>query len=179
MKSTLYICMIGIALIGYAAAQDSSPDEKAATQKLGARLGKWRSEGKSFDTPYTKGGKLTGDLDCIWSPQRNFVICETLSTDFSGNHKRLTVYSYNARKKNYDIRTMVGPGMTPWHAIFTIDGDIWTVTSSNQAKDKKVEFRTIVDFSSPGVERSKTEYSDDGGAHWTVMLQSTVNKIAD
>ena len=179
MKPTLCICIIGLALIGYVAAQVSSPDEKTATQKLGAFLGKWRTEGKLFDTPYSKGGKLTGDLDCTWSPQRNFLTCEQLVTDPNGNHKRLSVYSYNEREKNYDIRTMVEPGMPPWHAIFTIDGDIWTITSSNQAKGKKVEFKTVVDFSSPGVERSKTECSDDGGAHWVVMMQSTANRIAD
>lgn len=142
-------------------------------------MGKWRSEGKFFDTPDTKGGKLIGDMDCIWSPQRNFLICEQLSIDSSGTHKRLSVYSYNAREKNYDIRTMVEPGMIPWHATFTIDGDIWTFTSSTQSRGKKVEVRTIVDFPSPGIKRSKTERSDDDGAHWMVMVQSTANRIAD
>jgi hypothetical protein len=179
MKPILCICIIGLALIGCATAQDSSPDEKAATQKLGALLGKWKSAGKFFDTPYTKGGKVTGDVDCTWSPQHNFVICEQLVNDSNGEHKRLTVYSYDKREKNYDIRTMVEPGMPPWHAIFTIDGNIWTMTSSNQVKGKKVEYRTIVDFPSPGVQSSKTECSDDGGAHWMVTIQSTSNRIAD
>ncbi|HEY2114096.1 MAG TPA: hypothetical protein VGJ51_03350, partial [Candidatus Angelobacter sp.] len=164
---------------GNAAAQDSSRDEKAATQKLGALLGKWRSEGKFFDTPYSKGEKLIADLDCTWSPQSNFVICEQLVTDHNGKHKRLSAYSYNEREKNYDIRTMVEPGLPPFHAIFTIEGKIWTITSSRQAEGKKVEFRTIVDHSSPGVQLSKTEYSDDGGAHWMVMLRTTANRIAD
>jgi hypothetical protein len=178
MKRTLCIFIIGIALIGYAAAQDSSPTEKAATQRLEALVGKWRSEGKFFDTPYSKGGNVIGDLDCTWSPQHNFVICEQLVTDPNGKHKRLSVYSYNERKKNYDIRTMVEPGMPPWHAIFTVEGDIWTCTSNIQPKGKKVEVRTIADNSSPDVHLSKTEYSDDGGIHWMVMIQSTTNRVA-
>jgi len=178
MKQTLCICMIGLALIGYAAAQDSSPDEKAATQKLDALLGKWRGEGKFLDTSQTKRGNVTGDIDCTWSPQHNFVICEQLVTDRNGKHKRLSVYSYNEKEKNYDIRTMVDPGLPPFYAVFTIQGDIWTITSSNQAKGKKVEYRTIIDHSSSDVQLSKTEYSDDGGAHWTVMLQVTTKRIA-
>lgn len=177
MKPTLCICIIGLSLVGYSLAQ-GTPDEGDATQKLGPLLGKWRSEGKFVDTPHTKGGKLIGDLDCVWSPQRNFVICEQLVTDPNGKHKRLSVYSYNERAKNYDIRTMVEPGMPPWYATFTIEGDIWTTTSSNQVNGRKVEFRTIVDFSSPGIQLSKTERSDDGGAHWMVMIQSTAHRIA-
>jgi hypothetical protein len=40
------------------------------------------------------------------------------------------------------------------------------------------QIRTINDFSVPGTESFKTEFSDDGGAHWIVTLQGTAHKVA-
>jgi len=160
------------------AAQTSATDQQAATRKLGVFVGKWQSEGAFLETPYSKAGKVSSNIDCGWSPQGNFLICEQLITDSGGKHTQLSIFSYNSKDGNYTISSMAGAGKQPWNGTVTINGSIWTYPGGYEADGKKVEIRTINDFSVPGTESFKTEFSDDGGAHWIVTLQGTAHKVA-
>jgi hypothetical protein len=71
---------------------------------------------------------------------------------------------------------MAGPGKQPWNGTVLIDGALWTYPGN---KADKVWFRTINDFSVARTEMFKTEFSEDGGTHWTTMLQGTARKVAD
>ena len=168
--------------IAVALAQTTSPaatDVAAATKKLGVFVGKWKSEGNFFDTSFSKANHVTSQIDCRWSPQGNFLTCEQQITDNDGQRIQLSIYSYNSKDGNYTISSMAGPGKQPWNGTVVINGDIWTYPGGFEAKGKKVEVRTINDFSTRGVEQFKTEFSDDGGAHWTKMLEGTARKIAE
>lgn len=167
---------LAIATSPLALAQTSGTDEQLATKKLGVFLGKWQGEGEFFDTPYSKAAKVSSTIDCSWSPQRNFLICEQLITDANGKHTQLSIYSYNAKDGNYNITSMAGPGRQPWNGTVIIKGAIWTYPGGYEADGKKVEIRTVNDFSVPGTESFKTEFSDDGGAHWVVTLQGKAHK---
>lgn len=177
-KLTASILVLVISILGLSLAQTTSADEQAATRKLGVFVGKWHSEGAFLDSPYSKAGKVTSNIDCAWSPQGNFLICEQLITDSSGQHTQLSVFSYNSKDGNYTISSMAGPGKEPWNGTLIINGNIWTYPGGYEANGKKVQIRTINDFSVPGVEGFKTEFSDDGGAHWTLTLQGTGHKIS-
>lgn len=177
-KSFFLIAVAAVAISTLAPAQTNSTDEHAATQKLGVFVGKWHSEGAFLDSPFSKAGKVTSNIDCGWSPQGNFLICEQLITDSSGQHTQLSVFSYNSKDGNYAISSMAGPGKEPWNGTLIINGNIWTYPGGYEANGKKVQIRTINDFSVPGVESFKTEFSDDGGAHWILTLQGTAHKIA-
>ena len=166
-----------ISLIGLGVGQTSS-DEQAAAKKLGVFVGKWESEGTFFETPFSKAGKVSSNIDCGWSPQNNFLICEQLITDSTGKHTQLSIFSYNSKDKNYSISSMAGPGKQPWNGTLNIDGDIWTYPGGYEANGKKITIRTINDFSVPGVESFKTEFSDDGGAHWVTTLKGSAHKIS-
>src|SRR6185503_19575024 len=51
------------------AAQKTAVD--APVEKLGAFLGKWHTEGT-----FSNGGNVSSELECRWSPQRGYLICE-------------------------------------------------------------------------------------------------------
>jgi hypothetical protein len=42
---------------------------------------------------------------------------------------------------------------------------------------KKIQIKTINDFSKPGVVTWNTKYSDDAGAHWTLMNEGVDTKV--
>jgi hypothetical protein len=160
------------------AAQTSAPDkalDAAATKKLGVFVGQWKSEGSFAETPYSKAHNVTSDIDCRWSPLGDFLLCEQRITEPSGQHIQLSIFSYNSEKGNYTISSMAGPGKQPWNGTVVIEGTLWTYPGN---KEDKVWFRTTNDFSVPGTEVFKTEFSSDGGEHWTTMLQGTARKIS-
>jgi len=171
--------VIGIVISGICLGQSNSSDDQAATKKLGVFVGKWRSEGTRLETAYSHADKISSNIDCRWSPQENFLICEQQITDSSGNHTQLSIYSYNSNEKNYTISSMAGQGKQPWNGTVVISGNVWTYPGGFEANGKKVTIRTTNDFSVPGTETFKSEFSEDGGAHWTVMLQGTAHKISN
>ncbi|HKD13713.1 MAG TPA: hypothetical protein VKE71_04120 [Candidatus Angelobacter sp.] len=178
-SKTLLVIIIGVTLSGIGFAQAVSSDDQAATRKLGAFVGKWRSEATRLETAYSHADKISSNIDCRWSPQENFLICEQQISDSSGNHTQLSIYSYNSTEKNYTISSMAGPGKQPWNGTLVINGSIWTYPGGFEANGKKVTIRTTNDFSVPGTETFKSEFSEDGGVHWTVMLQGTAHKISN
>lgn len=164
--------------VGLFAFMQPGDDDKAATRKLGAFVGKWQSQGAFFDTPYSKAGKVTSSIDCGWSANGDFLICEQMITDSGGKHTQLSIYSYNSKEGNYTISSMAGPGKQPWNGTVIIEGNIWTYPGGFEANGKKVKVRTINDFSVAGTETFKTEMSEDDGAHWIITLQGTARKIS-
>ena len=74
---------------------------------------------------------------------------------------------------------MAGPGKQPWNGTLQINGNVWTYPGGYEANGKKIQIRTTNDFSVPGIETFKTEFSDDGGVHWVVTLQGTARRTSN
>jgi hypothetical protein len=160
------------------AIQGRAADEQDATRKLGALIGRWQSEGTVPETRFSHADKISSSMECRWSPQGNFLICEQAITTSTGKQTQLTVYSYSAMDGNYTFGTFAGPGAEPGHGTVMIKGNVWTYPSSYLGVDgKKNLIRTTNDFSVPGTDTFKTEFSDDNGAHWTTTLQGTAHKL--
>ncbi|HEV3254639.1 MAG TPA: hypothetical protein VG033_09540 [Candidatus Acidoferrales bacterium] len=170
----LFLATSATACFAQTTAPAHAPDLAAATKKLGAFVGQWKSEGSFSETPYSHKGKVTSDVDCRWSPQNDFLVCEQLITDPEGRHIQLSIFSYNSETGKYTISSMAGPGKQPWNGTVVIEGTLWTYPPD---KTEKVQFRTINDFSVPGTEVFKTEFSSDGGEHWTTMLEGKAKKL--
>jgi hypothetical protein len=144
------------------------------TKKLGAFLGKWELEGA-----FANGDKVSSKLNCQWSPQSSFLVCEQLVTMASGETRQLTIYAYNPKNNSYSYTTISEPGGKPSLGNVEIKGNVWIYDSSYQSDGKTTQVHNTNEFTDPKTEVFKIVTSDDGGAHWKPMLDGNARKIAD
>ncbi len=148
--------------------QQGLPPQSPELKALDAWKGRWTTHGKLYDTPYSHAGDITITMTCAWSAYGGYMICDHLITGPSGKRNDLSIYTYNEADKSYKFcgfdRTGV-PRATP----LTIEGRVWSYDSDEEEKGKKIHIKTINDFSKPGIVTWNTKFTDDGGAHWTLM----------
>jgi hypothetical protein len=169
MKSRpLLLAFLLAACSAWASAQADDP-----VKKLGAFLGKWQAEG-------TRGTeKITSAMECRWSSQGMFLVCEQSISMAAGDHRQLTVYSYNPKESTYSYVTIADPGAKPTSGRMEIKGNVWTYPFSFENNGKTIQIRTTNEFIDSRTEVYKTESSDDGGASWKTILQGTAHKVGD
>ncbi|HEY4678001.1 MAG TPA: hypothetical protein VIJ01_12605 [Candidatus Angelobacter sp.] len=177
------------------AAQSNSPQTKSAqaapmqaapappsasvedpTKKLGVFVGKWDTEGA-----FTSGQKTSTTLECRWSPQGSYLVCDQLvRMGAAGDHRQFTVYSYNSKSGNYSFTTLSDPGAKPMTGGITIKGNLWTYDDSSfESNGKTTVIRVTNEFTDAKTEVFKVVSSEDNGANWKVVLQGVAHKIAD
>jgi uncharacterized protein DUF1579 len=145
-----------------------------ATKKLGAFLGKWKTEGA-----FTTGQKTSTTLECRWSPMGNFLVCEQLVNLGGGEHRQFTVYSYDSKAATYGYTTLADPGAKPTSGTVEIKGNLWTYNSSFSNQGKTTLIRTTNEFTDPKTEIFKVSTSEDGGLTWKTMLEGKATKTAE
>ena len=170
------------------AAQSTSPQAKSAqtapataaapvedpTKKLGAFVGKWETEGA-----FTSGQKTSTTLECRWSPQGSYLVCDQL-VNMGGEHHQFTVYSYDSKSGKYSYVTLADPGAKPTSGGITIKDNLWTYDDSSfTANGKTTMIRTTNEFSDPKTEVFKVASSEDNGATWKIVLQGVARKVGD
>jgi Protein of unknown function (DUF1579) len=143
--------------------------------KLGVFLGKWQTEGQFTGSD----SKVQTTLECRWSPQGSYLVCEQLIHMGGEDHRQLTIYSYNAADNNYAYTTLADPGARPSSGRMEIKGNLWTYASSFENNGKVTHIRTTNEFTDPRSEVFKVESSNDGGATWKTMLQGSAHKTGD
>ena len=143
------------------------------TKKLGAFVGKWETEGA-----FTSGQKTSTSLECRWSPQGSYLVCDQL-VNMGGEHHQFTVYSYDSKTGNYSYTTLADPGAKPSTGGIVIKGNLWTYDSSFTANGKTTLIRTTNEFTDAKTEVFKVASSEDNGANWKIMLQGVAHKVAD
>jgi hypothetical protein len=154
-------------------AQDTQSDDP--TKKLGAFVGKWETEGA-----FTSGQKTSTSLECRWSPQGSYLVCDQIvRMGTAGDHRQFTVYSYDSKTGNYSYTTLSDPGAKPSTGGIVIKGNLWTYDSSFTANGKTTMIRTTNEFTDSKTEVFKVASSEDNGANWKIVLQGTAHKIAD
>lgn len=167
MKSVFYVLVVA-ACISLGVAQADDP-----AKKLGAFLGKWEAEG-------TMGtDKIASSLECHWSPQGMFLVCEQSIKMAAGDRRQLTIYSYNSKDSAYGYVTIAGPGAKPTTGKIEINGNVWTYPGSFENNGKTILIKTTNEFTDARTEVYKTERSEDGGASWKTILQGTAHKVGD
>lgn len=168
MRVKVALCVLVITICsGLGRAQADDP-----AKKLGIFLGKWKTEA----TFTGSDNKVTSALECRWSPQGAYLVCEQLVRMMGGDHRQLTIYSYNPKDGNYSFATISDPGAKPSSGTIQINGYVWVYSSSFEANGKTTQIRTTNEFTTPSTEVFKTESSDDGGATWKIILQGTARK---
>jgi hypothetical protein len=166
------IVLVAFLITGFTGASVAQTDDGA--KKLGALLGKWQSQGT-----FAGGDKVSASLECRWSPQGAFLICEQIVKMGAGETRQLTVYSYNSKDNTYSYTTIADPGAKPTSGAVDIKGNVWTYNFSYEANGKTVQIHNTNEFTDPKTEMFKVESSDDGGAHWKTMLDGKATKIGD
>lgn len=157
------------------AAQANTVQAEDPAKKLGAFVGKWETEGT-----FTSGQKTSTSLECRWSPQGSYLVCDQLvKMGTAGEHRQFTVYSYDSKTGNYSYTTLSDPGAKPSTGGITIKGNLWTYDSSFTANGKTTLIRTTNEFTDAKTEVYKVASSDDGGAHWKPVLEGKARKIGD
>ena len=157
-----------------AATPAGSSQSEDPTKKLGAFVGKWETEGT-----FTSGQKTSTTLECRWSPQGSYLVCDQL-VNMGGEHHQFTVYSYNSKAGNYSFTTLADPGAKPTTGGITIKGNLWTYDDSSfESNGKKTVMRVTNEFTDPKTEVFKVTSSEDNGATWKPMLQGVARKVAD
>lgn len=172
VKPLLYLLIVAASSsLGMAQTGDAAKTD--AAKNLGAYLGKWQSEA-------TRGAeKITAMLECRWSPQGVFLICEQSIKMAGGDRRQLTIYSYNSKDSTYSYVTIAEPGAKPTSGKVEIKGSVWTYPFSYENNGKTIQVRTTNEFTGPRTEIFKTESSDDGGATWKTVLEGTAHKVGD
>ena len=176
----LYAAQSNAALPSSAQAKPAQPTPTLATapsddptKKLGAFVGKWETEGA-----FTSGQKTHTSLECRWSPQGSYLVCDQL-VNIGGEHRQFTVYSYDSKTGKYSFVTLSDPGAKPSTGGIVIKGNLWTYDSSFTANGKTTLIRTTNEFTDPKTEVFKVTSSEDNGANWKVVLEGVAHKIAD
>ena len=145
------------------------------TKKLGAFVGKWETEGS-----FTSGQKTSTTLECRWSPQGSYLVCDQLVRMGAADQRQFTVYSYNSKAGNYSFTTLADPGARPTTGGITIKGNLWTYDDSSfESNGKKTVMRVTNEFTDAKTEIFKVMSSDDNGATWKIALQGVARKVGD
>jgi hypothetical protein len=143
--------------------------------KLSAFVGHWEGKGTYKDTAYSQASVVTSKEVCAWSAMGEYLICDqllSLSTD------QLTIFSHNKKEAAYSFCTLGNPGTAANCGAFNIEGTTWTFLNTLNNGKQKVTFRTTNIFDAPGHEKFKSEYSDDNGKTWKLMLEGEAHKVA-
>jgi uncharacterized protein YxeA len=159
------------------AAPTGGSQSEDPTKKLGTFVGKWKTEG-TF-TP--SGQKTSTSLECRWSPQGSYLVCDQLvNLDTIGDHRQFTVYSYDSKSGNYSYVTLADPGAKPTTGGITIKGNLWIYDDSSfNTNGKTTLVRVTNEFTDPKTEVFNVTSSEDNGANWKVVLQGIARKVAD
>src|SRR5579884_2616866 len=168
------VLAVAITALLFAGLHLSALQKDDATKKLGAFIGKWDTE-----ATFAGGDKATSSLECRWSSQGGFMVCEQIVHMGGAETRQMTVYSYNPKADSYNYTTVSVPGGKPSSGTVVIKGNVWTYDFSFDANGKTTQIRNTNEFTDAKTEVFKIISSDDNGAHWKPVMEGKAHKIAD
>ncbi|MBV9719408.1 MAG: hypothetical protein JOZ77_08810 [Candidatus Eremiobacteraeota bacterium] len=136
--------------------------------------GTWQSEGTFLDTPYSDPGSTSATTVCAWSVDRTFMICQQRVLLNGKPDADVAVYTYDPTQSAYRFYN-VRPAQST-SATITIDGNRIVYPFSFTDHGKNVTIRTLNVWENANTYKWRTEYSTDGGAHWTLMASGISRK---
>lgn len=155
------------------------PVQSAEDNPLLLYTGQWTSTSHMYDTAFSKAQDIAAKLNCTWTPDNEFLICDQVITMAGSTHSQLTVYSRDREKHAYVYSTFNSPGAHPNFSTLEVGARQLIYDGSAEQNGKKTLFRTTNTFSNAGDHYDFiAEYSTDDGAHWTKMLEGTATRIA-
>ena len=173
MRATNFLLLLILVLT--LCATQTAPQSDDPTKKLGAFVGRWKTEGAFTGS----GQKTSTTLDCRWSPLGSFLVCEQVVNMGGGEHRQFTVYSYDSKAGTYSYTTLADPGAKPTSGAVEIKGNLWTYNSSFETQGKTTLIRTTNEFTDAKTEVFKVTSSNDGGLSWKTVLEGKAQKVGE
>ena len=172
MRRHLVLILVTAGLMASAVQVRAQKADDDPVKHLEAFLGKWQTQGT-----FSNGTKVSSDLDCSWSPQKRYLICEQQVSMASGQSHQLTVYGYDLKSGKYTFATFQDNGSSPATGTLEIKGNLWSYDMTFGGNGKSTQVRTTNEFTGPGTEVFKVNVSNDSGASWTTTLQGAAHKV--
>lgn len=156
-----------LAVVTAASAQDTKP--------LSAFLGHWESSATFYKTTMSEAKNMSAKMDCNWSPQERYLVCEQTVNDGKDTTVQLSMFT-PLDGETFRFYRLAGTG-EPHAGKVTISGKTWTWDDTyDNGKGGKTEVRTTNTFNGDE-EIFKTEFSADGGP-WTTMLEGRAHRAS-
>jgi hypothetical protein len=175
MKTIVRLAVSSVCLLisgSFIAAQ--SPSAPTGLDALNAFAGKWIVTGEMKDSAYSKAMKLGSDETiCSWSANHGFLICDQLIHAPDGMLNQLSLYTYNEKDHSYAFFGFSRDNPRARTPKFNIEDNLWTYSNEFDDGAKHIRIRTTNKFDSPNHVIWRSEFSDDNGAHWTLMGEGT------
>ena len=182
MQSRWLILFLSFSLMSaamFAAGQTTplSNQDSSALEKLDAWTGHWRARGESLATAYSHAASLSSETTCQWSINHGYMICDQMIDGPKGRMNALSIYTYSEADKAYRFYGIDQSGQ-PRTPPLTIQGNVWTYGGGFEADGKQIQIRTVNEFETPSKVDWRTEFSSDGGQHWSLMNHGTETRIS-
>jgi hypothetical protein len=170
MKCSVATLVVLLALAGLAAPVRADADARDAY------AGVWKGTGMFYATPYSKAGPSSDTTTCRWESGRAYLVCSQTNESPYGPGVQLSIY---ARKGDGYVFDRVDRDGTIHTGEVAVAGTTWTYPFAfTDRNGKRVLMRTINDFSTPGVNKWRSEFSIDDGKTWTRTAEGVETKVA-
>ena len=153
-------------------AADPKPTADVLNRWVG---GTWPLDGRMLDSDYSKAMTVTGVSNCAWSPDHIFVVCDQEVLVDGKSERNLGVYSFDPKTSAYHYVELSPEGRRPQLSdlIISPDGNRWEYRGTEDVNGKTVQFRSVNEYAGPDHITWWSEYSTDGGQHFTKMNSGT------
>lgn len=157
-------------------AGEAPPKPGPEHEKLAAFAGKWKGEMSTFETPFGPAGKATDGYEGRLVHGGFHVEIRGKGRSPIGGLSWTEIYYFDPVKKSYGnfyFDTLGEVGV----AEGTNDGNTWTFTWDQPAKDKIYKAKSVITFASDG--KSSTyewAYSEDGTS-WKPWLTGKAKRV--
>lgn len=148
---------------------------RADTDARALYAGVWKGTGTFYATPYSKAGPSSDTTTCRWEAGRAYLVCSQTNESPYGHGVQLSIY---ARKGDGYVFDRVDRDGTIHAGEVAVAATTWTYPFAFTDRDgKRVLMRTINDFSTPGVNAWRSEFSIDDGKTWTRTAEGVETNV--
>lgn len=152
----------------------AEPPAPAGLDRLAQLLpGTWRTEGQTFDSPFTKAGpqRYTTQRDC-WQGEGSYKCVSVVN----GTLQLYAIFGWDAKDNLYHETQVTAQGKQPEFHV-SVDGDTWTYGQDIARSDGSVvHYRIVRTYMSPASAAYSYAYSLDG-KQWTEIAKGTETRL--
>lgn len=168
-RNACAIAMVWICSVGAVSAASPVP-LPPQLQVLNKAVGKWVYHGKNVQSPLTKAGNWTWNVDCAWSSNHAFLLCSFDMDWPEGPDRSIAIATYNKLDKSYWHYEVIDDvhGNKPFVSRLTIAGDTWIESFDSMSGKAADRFRVVYHYTSPTTAAVMFQTSKDA-LHWVTI----------